>query len=163
MHKLNGIIAGITIRGLTSPARLELGEPRDVSLRILFAQSIVMPQNLPMGAYAMHATIAVSFRSGCARKQPSQKRPETWSSLFPRRAIGSAKHRINHEISFSRRRFSFSPLVSLRMALSSNSVGSAGVPFSFRRCGNKRHHRRATSSSDQAFTISGRVLTTTCR
>ena len=53
MHKLNGIIAGITIRGLTSPARLEPGEPRDVSLRILFAQSIVMPQNLPMGAYVV--------------------------------------------------------------------------------------------------------------
>jgi len=35
MHKLNGIIAGITIRGLTSPARLELGEPRDASLRML--------------------------------------------------------------------------------------------------------------------------------
>gem|GEM_PF-2330010 len=52
MHKLNGIIAGITIRGLTSPARLELGEPRDVGLRILFAQSIVMTQNLPMGAYS---------------------------------------------------------------------------------------------------------------
>ena len=51
MHKLNGIIAGITIRGLTSPARPELGEPRDVSLRILFAQSIVMPQYLPMGAH----------------------------------------------------------------------------------------------------------------
>ena len=38
MHKLNGINAGITIRGLTSPARLEPGEPRDVSLRILFAR-----------------------------------------------------------------------------------------------------------------------------
>gem|GEM_PF-982834 len=49
MHKLNGIIAGITISRLTSPARLELGEPRDVSLRILFAQSIVMPRYLPMG------------------------------------------------------------------------------------------------------------------
>jgi len=46
MQKLNGIIAGITIKGLTSPARLELGEPRDVSLRILFAQSIVMTQHL---------------------------------------------------------------------------------------------------------------------
>ena len=49
MHKLNGIIAGITIRGLTSPARLELGELRDVSLRILFAQSIVMPPKLTNG------------------------------------------------------------------------------------------------------------------
>ena len=51
MHKLSVINAGIAINGLTSPARREPGEPRDVSLQILFSQSIVMPQNLPTGAY----------------------------------------------------------------------------------------------------------------
>ena len=51
MQKLSVIITGIAIRGLTSPARPESGEPRDVSLRILFSKSIVMPQNLPTGAY----------------------------------------------------------------------------------------------------------------
>jgi len=53
MHKLTGIIAGITISGLTSPARWEPGEPRDVSLRILFLKSFDMPQNLPRGTYAL--------------------------------------------------------------------------------------------------------------
>ena len=59
--------------------------------------------------YAMHAAIAVSSSSTCARKRPSQKRPETLSSLFPRRAVGSARHRMNHEMSLNRRRFSFNP------------------------------------------------------
>jgi len=48
MHKLSAIIAGIAIRGSTSLARRKPGEPRDVSLRILFSHSIVMPQNLPI-------------------------------------------------------------------------------------------------------------------
>ncbi|HQX50265.1 MAG TPA: hypothetical protein PLR25_10170 [Planctomycetaceae bacterium] len=52
MYKLIGRIARITIRGLMSPARREPGEPRDVSLRILFAQSIVMPQNYQWGLVA---------------------------------------------------------------------------------------------------------------
>ncbi|HQZ66488.1 MAG TPA: hypothetical protein PLY87_15465 [Planctomycetaceae bacterium] len=45
MHKFSVIIAGIAIRGLTSPARREPGEPRDVSLRILFAKSDGKNQN----------------------------------------------------------------------------------------------------------------------
>jgi len=45
LHKFSVIIAGIAIRGLTSPARREPGEPRDVSLRILFAKSDGKNQN----------------------------------------------------------------------------------------------------------------------
>ncbi len=51
MYKSNCTITGIAIKGLTSPARWEPGKPRDVSLRILFSQLIVMTQNLPMSAY----------------------------------------------------------------------------------------------------------------
>gem|GEM_PF-1538490 len=50
--QVHGITAGIAIRGLTSSARREPGEPRDVSLRILFSQLIVMSPNLPMGGYS---------------------------------------------------------------------------------------------------------------
>lgn len=62
------------------------------------------------------------------------------SSLFPRRAIGCVRHRINHEISFSLRRFSVRPGISFRIAFSSTFAGSAGEPSLFRRRGNNHHH-----------------------
>jgi len=63
--------AGIAIRGLTSPARRKPGEPRDVSLRIRFSQSIVMPQNLPTGAYGpSNAVPAKSVRPAIGQYLP---------------------------------------------------------------------------------------------
>ena len=56
-----------------------------------------------------------------------------YAAKLPREQSGSARHRINHEISHDRRRFSFSPDALLRMWFSSDSSGSAALPFPSRR------------------------------
>ena len=54
------------------------------------------------------------------------KWPLIFTSMFPSRAIGSARHFINHETFDRRLRFSFIPETSLRIWFSSNSVCSPG-------------------------------------
>ena len=69
------------------------------------------------------------------------------SSLFVSFAIFSDTNRMNHEIPDRRRRFSFSPLRSLRIALNSTPVGSAGLPSGFFKTKQSIHNFRVTSTS----------------
>jgi hypothetical protein len=59
-----------------------------------------------------------------------------------------------------RRRISASRRGSAVIICQSKSFGSAGVPSSFLRFGKTFHHRRATCSSDQLATMSGRLRAT---
>jgi hypothetical protein len=81
-------------------------------------------------------------------------------SGFARLAIGSARHCISQEMLASRRRNSASMSGSALSRANSCSSGSAGRSPSFR-IGNRFHHRRAISSSDQPRTMSGRFRRTT--
>ena len=85
--------------------------------------------------------------------EDSKNRPRVSSSLFARRATFSARHRMSQEMLESRLR---SFLTFRANTFSSARRVVAGPSLGLRRSGNKFHHRRATSPSDQWSTTSGR-------
>jgi len=115
------------------------------------------PQTFPA---TLHARMAASSRSFWHRYLPSQNLPRQESSRLARRAIGSLRQRMNQERLANRRRRSANASWSAVSIRSSCGSGTAGRPSSSRRLGNRRHQRRATSSSDHVSTTSGLVRRT---
>ncbi len=122
----------------------------------------------PSGFFAAILKTSVFFqfvKQGKWRQheRPFQKRPEHKSSRLALRAMGSTRHRMNHDTLESRCRISPSRAASAVIINNSAALGTFGCPSRSRRLGKMSHQRRATSSSDQPATTSGRLRKTTWR